>query len=192
MKSAFFKNGWYNQHSMKNESNNIKEQLSVVLFDLLEKKPFQKITVNELCQQTHIHRSTFYLHFEDKYELVLFCLRNDFSRLTEQIECHTPQEFLLLFLEYCQEHEHVLSHFFHPNKDVELGDILNTVLTEYFIKRLYEKRTEGVLFPEPVEVVVDFYVGGFVNSTLQWVRSGCRISKEKMAACQYRMLKEFW
>ena len=39
--------------------------LSKTLMDLLEKKSFQKITVNDICQDAMVSRSTFYMHFED-------------------------------------------------------------------------------------------------------------------------------
>lgn len=35
------------------------------LLELLEKQPFEKITVASLCRQAEITRATFYLHFQD-------------------------------------------------------------------------------------------------------------------------------
>ena len=58
----------------KNAQSETKEILARTLFDLLENKPFSKITVNELCEKSDIVRSTFYLHFRDKYELLSYCL----------------------------------------------------------------------------------------------------------------------
>ena len=44
----------------KNKSSETKEILANTLFDLLERKPFPKISVNELCENSMIVRSTFY------------------------------------------------------------------------------------------------------------------------------------
>ena len=38
--------------------------------ELLSKEPFSKITVNEISDQALIHRSTFYTHFDDKFDLL--------------------------------------------------------------------------------------------------------------------------
>lgn len=38
--------------------------------ELLLKEQFTKITINEIADQALIHRSTFYTHFEDKYDLL--------------------------------------------------------------------------------------------------------------------------
>ena len=35
------------------------------MLELLEKEPFDKITVASLCRQAEITRTTFYLHFSD-------------------------------------------------------------------------------------------------------------------------------
>lgn len=66
----------------KNKSSETKEILANTLFDLLERKPFPKISVNELCENSMIVRSTFYLHFQDKYELLSYCL----DRISMELE----------------------------------------------------------------------------------------------------------
>jgi len=40
------------------------------LKELLLKEPFSKITVNQISDQALIHHSTFYTHFDDKYDLL--------------------------------------------------------------------------------------------------------------------------
>ncbi|OIK22644.1 TetR/AcrR family transcriptional regulator [Bacillus amyloliquefaciens] len=39
-------------------------------FMLLNEKPFDKITVNQISKLADINRGTFYLHYQDKYELL--------------------------------------------------------------------------------------------------------------------------
>jgi len=40
------------------------------LIELMKTKPFDKITVRELCDLANVHRSTFYIHYEDIYALL--------------------------------------------------------------------------------------------------------------------------
>ena len=40
------------------------------LLSLLGKKPFEKITVQDILDETPVSRATFYKHFHDKYEIV--------------------------------------------------------------------------------------------------------------------------
>ncbi len=40
------------------------------LLDLLENKPFEYITISEICENAGINRSTFYLHYENTSDLL--------------------------------------------------------------------------------------------------------------------------
>ena len=44
--------------------------LSSSLLQLLEQQLFQTITVNQICDNALVHRTTFYKHFYDKYDLL--------------------------------------------------------------------------------------------------------------------------
>lgn len=43
------------------------------MFDSLAEKPFDKITVNALCETADYPRATFYNYFDDKFDLLEFC-----------------------------------------------------------------------------------------------------------------------
>lgn len=164
-------------------------QLANALQDLMTQKPFQKITVNELCRKSNIHRSTFYLHFNDKYDLLSFYLEylfEEFEKISSPLE---PLEFLTMLLGYIQEKEKIFSHMLTTGLDMELQTILYDFLRDYFIRCLREKNAGKSLLPGPMDTIADFYVGGLISSIFQWMRNGCKIPKERLAACQYRIFK---
>lgn len=45
-------------------------QIKNSFIKLLENKPFEKITVNNILEDIHISRSTFYRYYDDKYNLI--------------------------------------------------------------------------------------------------------------------------
>lgn len=47
-------------------------KLNEVLIMLLRTQCFSKITVNQICLEANVHRTTFYKHFKDKNELLLY------------------------------------------------------------------------------------------------------------------------
>jgi AcrR family transcriptional regulator len=53
--------------------------LSRSLLSLLEEMPFEKITLIQLCSHSMVPRSTFYRYFEDKYDLLYYCLQTFFE-----------------------------------------------------------------------------------------------------------------
>src|SRR5579864_7820403 len=47
------------------------ERLGRALVELMQEKPIDSITVQEVLDRAHVGRSTFYLHFRDKDDLLL-------------------------------------------------------------------------------------------------------------------------
>jgi|SRR5579859_8032069 len=52
--------------------------------ELLVEKGFPNITVNDIAERASVNRATFYLHFEDKYALLRYNLRESFTQLLEE------------------------------------------------------------------------------------------------------------
>jgi len=46
---------------------------TMAMFDSLAEKPFDKITVNAVCQKADYPRATFYNYFDDKFDLLNCC-----------------------------------------------------------------------------------------------------------------------
>lgn len=68
-----------------------KKHLKQTLIQMLSNKPFERITVTELCNAADISRITFYVHYDDKYALadeifldMLSLARTDFYRLQQE------------------------------------------------------------------------------------------------------------
>ena len=73
-----------------------KRALENSLKSLLLKKPFTKITINDIAEDCGINRMTFYYHFKDIYDLVEWSCLEDARRALEAKKTHdTWQEGLL-------------------------------------------------------------------------------------------------
>ena len=82
------------------------------LLSLLGKKPFEKITVQDILDETPVSRATFYKHFHDKYEIVEKIqdeilhthteLRNSLAQATPDQFPSLMERFSLRYREICQ------------------------------------------------------------------------------------------
>ena len=66
-----------------------KQGLKQTLIALAAEKPFEQITVTELCKAADVSRITFYAHYSDKYELVdevFRDMRAEASRVFHRLE----------------------------------------------------------------------------------------------------------
>ncbi|MDO4338528.1 MAG: TetR/AcrR family transcriptional regulator C-terminal domain-containing protein [Eubacteriales bacterium] len=174
----------------KNNQPETKQILANTLLDLLKSKPFPKITVNELCEKSMIVRSTFYLHFQDKYELLAYCLDKTSKELEALMETHEPKDFFVVLLSNFQEKEKIFFNIFETELNAELLEMFYQFFSRYITLVLEEKLARGALLPGPVESVTAFYVSGLVGMTLRWIKSGYKLSKETLASCQYRLMKD--
>lgn len=53
-----------------NQQDKRKMQLSESLMELLKHHAIEKVTVDQICKEAQVHRSTFYRYFQDKYDLL--------------------------------------------------------------------------------------------------------------------------
>ncbi|MFD2830755.1 TetR/AcrR family transcriptional regulator [Corticicoccus populi] len=56
----------------KGKERNLKA-FSKAMFNLIEFKSFDDITVSEICDESHFPRATFYNYFYDKFDLMNYC-----------------------------------------------------------------------------------------------------------------------
>ncbi len=59
-------------------SNNTKKLLARSFKTLLSEQPFEKTSIGEICDLCDMNRKSFYYHFHDKYELVIWIFNNEF------------------------------------------------------------------------------------------------------------------
>jgi probable dihydroxyacetone kinase regulator len=60
-------------------ANNVltKTAIANCMKNLMENHPFSKISVSDICRDCNINRKTFYYHFSDKYELLIWIFETD-------------------------------------------------------------------------------------------------------------------
>lgn len=61
------------------------KQIDQALLEALEAMPFEKITVDQLCQTAMINRSTFYKYYKSKYDLMEQYLKRTLDEFRKQM-----------------------------------------------------------------------------------------------------------
>ena len=173
-----------------NRNASAKTVLMDTLEQLLHKKAFQKISVNELCETALVSRSAFYANFEDKYHLLACCLESKTAEIDILMETHSPREFLSVILDFIQKENRFFYNTFGAELDPELLEILYAFFEGHLTLFLSGRISEGLTLPVPAEVMSSFYVGGPSSTTLRWIKSNYKLPKEELAAYQCRLLRD--
>jgi AcrR family transcriptional regulator len=59
----------------------------------LTERPFEEISVKDICERAMVHRTTFYKHYEDKYALLEQGIRREIDDLIAVEEHNPPSEY---------------------------------------------------------------------------------------------------
>ena len=70
---------------------------------ILKNKPLDRITVKDICEQCEINRNTFYYHFPDIRELILWTISNDIYQRIRNLECTEGSRIREFAIDYLQK-----------------------------------------------------------------------------------------
>lgn len=75
---------------------------------LLQTKPFDKLTVDQICSEALLHRSSFYRYFHDKYDLLEQLINTRFNTLNEKAT--SEDDFIESAINYVDKNRDVFRH----------------------------------------------------------------------------------
>ena len=166
------------------------------LLSLLEQKPFEYITISEICTKAGVNRSTFYLHYENTSDLLkettayvldnftsYFCVDTE-SIATKFANCDLQD---LKFIN--EKHLHPYLSFIKENQRV-FSAVLSQPMTfdsKAIFKRLFDNIFKPILdrfhYPRDEQnYVMMFYLNGITAIITEWLKDGCQKSIEDISA----------
>lgn len=156
------------------------------LLDLMKEKTFEEIKVSDICSKAMINRSTFYAHYEDKYELLVDFLSNLKEEFAHELnesckENLSIREYYIrlisLFLDHIDSKRDVYNSIMINNRSSIMMDILLSVVNDDILKRFKEN---DINLKVPTEVISKFYLGGVINIGMEWLSNSNKYTKEEI------------
>lgn len=158
------------------------------LINLLNKKEYEYISIKEICSQAGVNRSTFYLHYETKDDLLKECIEETNKRFIDyfaqenksfldKLNSLDLNELYFITPEYLKPY--LL--FIKDNKNVFYASLNQPYLMEVNKKysSLYKYIIDPILnrfnVPEQErEYMVYFYIKGILAIVDEWIKEGCK------------------
>jgi len=159
------------------------------LTELLAEKPFDDIRVTDLCERADIHRSTFYDHFEDKFHLLTFGIR-ELMDLFVPLSPTTSQE------DYQQVMHRIFKYFLKNRQMYTLLflDIRNASAKALF-RENYIRAYEGLMkesfssVPREDQLIYSrHFIGGILSVVDWWLETDAQMPPEELAARFVRLI----
>ena len=145
------------------------------LIELMKDKTFEEIKVSEICARALVNRSTFYAHYEDKYEFLVDFLDTFKDSLTSYLDTNNNNlntkeyymEMLKLLLTHIEDKKNIYSAIMVNNRNGVMMDIISDVVNKDIKKRVQESGlNKGTI---PVDIVAKFYIGAITNVGIEWI-----------------------
>ena len=161
-----------------------------LLFDsltsLLTEKSFDDIRISDICDKAMVHRTTFYKHFEDKYQLLDFLLRQLIKNFEEKSLQYTPINNTKQY--YTNLFRLLLEHMCENRKMYSIGllnngsamKLLQKIVLQCIKSKLENDENNGIKFIVPIDIIAEFYSPALVYSAGEWLEEGMPISIDQM------------
>lgn len=172
----------------KNDLRVIKTKTTLynTLKELMQEKTFEEIKVSDICSKALINRSTFYAHYNDKYELLAAFIAELKKSLTDELNKNTNisntkeyyLEMIKLFLSHIEEKRETYLAIMLNNRSSITMDIIYDVLDHDITTKLQEKKYPAQNIPS--NIIVKFYLGGVINVGLVWLKNKNLYTKEEL------------
>lgn len=113
------------------------------LLTLLEEHSFEHLTVDQICQEALLHRSSFYRYFRDKYELLEQTLGTQINRLVDSSD--SEDDLIKQLIYYVNDHKSVFRHLASESAHSSLYAEMMHILSQIMLERRREKSNDSVI-----------------------------------------------
>lgn len=161
------------------------------ILSLLSRKPFEEISVLEICEESGVHRATFYKHFVDKYDFLNFCFKSllneiPFENAPKDLTKDNAKQFYMDMLSNIMKFVESKKSIFRNVNDNNGSQLIVLMLTEAVSEllenRIHIRLDEGNTFSSPAPMLARFYSGGLVSLLRWWVLEGDNYSTSDIEA----------
>ena len=173
----------------KNESRyfNTAIRMDEALITLLEKKDFEYITIKEICDTAGVNRSTFYLHYENTFDLLQettrYILDKHFAYYSSETKEITARlanaelkdllfitsEYLVPYLTFIKDNQRIFRVSIKNFNSLSLNDVYGKMF-EYIFNPILERFN----VPENKRsYMIKFYLTGVYAIVTEWLDRNC-------------------
>jgi AcrR family transcriptional regulator len=169
------------------------------LMSLILEKKYESITVQEILDRADVGRSTFYMHFQDKDELLFdgFQYLQSFLESAQEVSGTPPRNsydriigFSLPMFEHAQEYRRVNRALLGSNAEAVVRRRIHSVLAGIVSRelKLELQRRKRASIPVSPELLTHFLVSAYTSVLTWWLNSRNPVSPEEIDAAYRRLV----
>lgn len=173
--------------------------LMKALLDLLAEIPFEKISLTDICRVSMVSRSTFYRYFEDKYDLLHYCVKMYIEGLRPvgDLIYFKNIDSLRVFLKYLidQVNENLSQYrnIYQTNKNGSLMFTIQEDLAKILTEGGWQGEIQGFRLKIPLPLYVSFMSSFYLTTLRSYLELADEYDTETFvdSVCLFA-LRDFW
>ncbi|ANK60577.1 hypothetical protein AYR54_09950 [Loigolactobacillus backii] len=168
---------------MPQTTNNSLTRFKNAFASLLISRPLSTITVQDIVRKAGVNRSTFYRHFLDLDDFLDWLEEEMLVEITTHFQLSENKNIdFTQFYQYTNENRILLQGFLETNRWNHFIDRLQTIVLKNYLKLLSTQATTI-----PIEIQVQFFIGGHINLFKWWLDQENPPTPEKMATYHQKL-----
>lgn len=182
----------------KNEDIRIvrtKKSLKNAFISLLERIPYAKISIIDICDEAKVHRATFYNYYrskEDFFSCIIEDSKDAFvQKMKDEVAAEKRSDVINYLIDAFIDRTNLSGESIYKILNVQDQNVIAQILNRSIYQMIYQVLS---LFPNgtqvtPKDFICSFYSGAITNVAL-WYAKNPDISKEEFSRYIHYYLKE--
>lgn len=163
-----------------------RQALQDALISLILEKGYDGVTIEEITERADLGRTTFYLHFRDKEELLIQAVNSiaedfiekhaalldqDFSpeRAYRKLQLSLDERILFHVFEHARENADLYKVMLRGEGSIKATERMRDLISEEAIKRFPTK--SGVKLKVPLDFFGSFFAGALIEAVTWWLEN---------------------
>jgi AcrR family transcriptional regulator len=190
-----------------------RKALREALIDLIREKSYDQITVEEITERANLGRTTFYLHYKDKEDLLLEDFIDLIDQMVSKAVTDRPLQRLktritnqptnadlpfnsnlfrpnLIIFQNVARNADLLRIILHNGGAIKIGERLREIILKA-VRQLaaasQERSDLKIAFEMPTEVIANFYAGSLLGLISWWLDNNMPYTPEQMTLFSQRL-----
>jgi AcrR family transcriptional regulator len=155
----------------------------------LSERPFEEITVKDICEGAMVHRTTFYKHYEDKYALLEQGMRQMIDALMAEDEhlppsaytIENPPPYFVGLFEHAAQHQQFYRLMLCGEGIGRFQKLIKDYLAEVVSDKAHHLSPSSQQLAIPLEMHAQYVSGAAVSLLTWWLENGMPLSPHQMA-----------
>lgn len=151
---------------------NVHAYLTEALFDLMEKKQYEDITITEITLRAGVGRVSFYRNFQSKEDII----KKWISKTTDTFLQNSD-------ISYAKDstEDYFVKLFTHLRKYQQQAILIHRANLSYLLKEEFDQKILHIYKEKYQNYKSYFIAGGIYNVYVYWLKHGCKETPEALA-----------